>query len=207
VPSSIPYDEAVDDAQTGDVWLFRGRSVADRAIRTFTNSPVNHVGMVVALDDLPPLLWHTEMGQSVEDVWTATHHRGAQLNRLAAAHRVWTGKYGQEAWVRQFSGDVTPDMEDELLRVIEMYDGKPFPKVGRLVRWWLEGRVRRMASGEAVYCAQLLAITFRRMGLLDPKKPANWYDPGKFWSGDRLELEHGATLGGELRVLPPGDDG
>jgi hypothetical protein len=207
VPSSIPYDEAVDDAHTGDVWLFRGHSAADRAIRTFTNSPVNHVAMVVALDDLPPLLWHTEMGQSVEDVWTATHHRGAQLNRLAEAHRVWTGKYGQEAWVRQFSGDVTPEMEDELLRVIEMYDGKPFPKAGRLVRWWLEGRVRRTATGEAVYCAQLLAITFRHMGLLDPKKPANWYDPGKFWSGDRLELEHGAALGGELRVLPPSDDG
>ena len=98
-------------------------------------------------------------------------------------------------------------MEDELLRVIEMYDGKPFPKTGRLVRWWLEGRVRKMATGEAVYCAQLLAITFRHMGLLDRKKPANWYDPGTFWSGDRLALEHGAALGGELRVLPPDDEG
>ena len=52
-----------------------------------------------------------------------------------------------------------------------------------------------------MYCAQLLAITFRHMGLLDPKKPANWYDPGTFWSGDRLELANGATLGGELRVV------
>jgi hypothetical protein len=202
--ATIPYDEAVEDATTGDVWLFRGRSPADRAIRTFTNSPVNHVAMAVAIDDLPPLLWHTEMGQSVEDVWTGTHHRGAQLNRLADAHRVWTGKYGQEAWVRQLRGDVTREMEDELLQVIQLYDGKPFPKTGRLVRWWLKGRVRRQsATDEAVYCAQLLAITFRRMGLLDPKKPANWYDPGKFWSGDRLALAGGASLGGELRVLPP----
>ena len=157
--------------------------------------------MVVAIDDLPPLLWHTEMGQTLEDVWTGTHHRGAQLNRLDEAYRVWTGKYGQQAWVRQFRGDVTKDMEDELLRVVEMYDTKPFPKVGRLARWWVAGRVRKEATGEAVYCAQLLAITFRRMGLLDPKKPANWYDPGTFWSGDRLELANGATLGGELRVV------
>jgi hypothetical protein len=203
VPSeaTIPAHEAIGDAVTGDVWLFRGRTLADKAIRTFTNAPVNHVAMVVALDDLPPLLWHTEMGQRLEDVWTGTHHRGAQLNRLADAATVWTGTYRQQAWVRQFRGDVTREMEDELLRVVEMYDGKPFPRTARLARWWLAGRFRKEATGEAVYCAQLLAITFRRMGLLDPRKPANWYDPGTFWSGDRLELANGATLGGELRVV------
>src|SRR5215210_4457480 len=68
---ALSLDEAVATASTGDIWLFRGRSVADRAIRTFTNSPVNHVGMVVALDDLPPLLWHAELGRSLVDVWTA----------------------------------------------------------------------------------------------------------------------------------------
>ena len=83
------------------MWLFRGRSGADRAIRVFTNSPVNHVAMVVALDDLPPLLWHTELGQSIDSVWSGDRHRGAQLNRLDDALAVWTGKYGQLAFVRQ----------------------------------------------------------------------------------------------------------
>ena len=147
-------------------------------------------------------MWHTEMGQSNEDVWTATHHRGAQLNRLGDVYRTWTGpKYRQQAFVRQFRGEVTKEMEDELLRVIEMYNGRPFPKTTRLAGWWVKGRFRKEATGEGVYCAQLLAITFRRMGLLDPKKPANWYDPGKFWSGDHLALEDGATLGGELHVV------
>src|SRR5829696_2625140 len=121
--ATIPAEEAIADAVTGDVWLFRGRTLADKAIRTFTNAPVNHVAMVIAMDDLPPLLWHTEMGQALEDVWTGTHHRGAQLNRLADAYGIWTGRYGQQAWVRQFRGDVTREMEDELLRVVEMYDG------------------------------------------------------------------------------------
>ena len=31
--SALPFDEAVDTAATGDLWLFRGRSVADRAIQ------------------------------------------------------------------------------------------------------------------------------------------------------------------------------
>jgi hypothetical protein len=156
--------------------------------------------MVVAIDDLPPLLWHTELGQSMEDVWTGTHHRGAQLNRLDEAYRTWTGRYGQLAYLRAFDGTVTREMEDELLRVIAEYDGLPFPSSLGLSWRWLVGRFRREATGQAVFCAQLLAVTFRRMGLLDPQRPSNWYDPGRFWSGDHLPLAGGARLGLEIAV-------
>lgn len=67
---ALTLDEAVEIASTGDIWLFRGHSAADLAIRALTNSPVNHVGMVVAIDDLPPLLWQAEFGRSLPDVWT-----------------------------------------------------------------------------------------------------------------------------------------
>jgi len=160
--------------------------------------------MVVALDDLPPLLWHTELGQSLPSVWTGEHHRGAQLHRLDDAIAVWTGKYAQRAWVRHFDGEITRDMEDALLRVIAEYEGRDFPRTMQLAGKWLSGRVRREASEQAVYCAELLAITYRRMGLLDPRKPANWFDPGRFWSGDRLELRGGASLGPEITVTVTG---
>jgi hypothetical protein len=198
--TTISLDEALATADTADVWLFRGSKLADRAVRVATNAPVNHVAMVVALDDLPPLLWHTELGQSMEDVWTGTHHRGAQLNRLEDAYRTWTGRYGQRAYVRQFDGEVTRAMENELLRVIAEYDGRPFPSALGLVQRWVTGRFRYEATGQAVFCAQLLAVTFGRMGLLDPKRPANWYDPGRFWSGDDLPLADGAHLGLEIAV-------
>ena len=81
--SDLTLDDAVATAATGDIWLFRGRSIPDRAIRAVTNSPVNHVGMVVALDDLPPLLWHAELGRSLPDVWTGERQRGVQLHLLA----------------------------------------------------------------------------------------------------------------------------
>ena len=50
----IDLDKALDATRTGDIWLFRGRTLADRAIQVSTNSPVNHVGMAVVIDDLPP---------------------------------------------------------------------------------------------------------------------------------------------------------
>jgi hypothetical protein len=198
--STITPQEAIATAQTADVWLFRGKKLADRAVRVATNAPVNHVAMVVAIDDLPPLLWHTELGQSMEDVWTGGHHRGAQLHRLEDAYRTWTGRYGQLAYVRQFDGEVTRPMEDELLRVIAEYNGRPFPTPLGLVRRWIGGRFRREATGQAVFCAQLLAVTFGRMGLLDARRPSNWYDPGRFWSGDRIELVPPFALGGEIEV-------
>jgi hypothetical protein len=42
--SVASIDQAIDLTCTGDVWLFRGRKIADRAIQVTTNSPVNHVG-------------------------------------------------------------------------------------------------------------------------------------------------------------------
>lgn len=81
--------EAVDLTRTGDVWIFRGASVADRAIRAVTNAPVNHVGMAVVLEDLPPLLWHAELGKSLPDVWTGQHQRGVQLHDLRDAVTTW----------------------------------------------------------------------------------------------------------------------
>jgi len=192
--------EALATARTGDVWLFRGRSAADRAIRVVTNSQVNHVAMVVALDDLPPLLWHTELGQSIESVWSGDRHRGAQLNRLDEALVVWTRKYRQLAFVRQFDGAISRETEDALLRVVAEYEGRPFPRTRRLVGKWLSGRLRREASEQAVYCAELLAITYTRMGLLDTRAPANWFDPGRFWSGDRLDLTGGASLSPEIAI-------
>ncbi|HET6664462.1 MAG TPA: hypothetical protein VFG94_09400 [Acidimicrobiales bacterium] len=199
--ASVRFDEAIETAATGDVWLFRGGSMADRAIRTFTNAPINHVGMAVAVDDLPPLLWHAELGRSLPDVWTGEHQRGVQLHRLADAVTIWRQKYGQRAWVRQLEGPIERHHEDRLMEVIGRFDGRPFPRMGGLVRQWIRARLRRRPSSlETIYCAELVAATYQHMGLLPHGRPASWYDPGKFWSGDAIELVPPFELGGEVAV-------
>src|ERR1700712_1580026 len=97
----LTLDQAVDLTRTGDVWLFRGSTPADRAIQTLTNSPVNHVGMAVGLEDLPPLLWHAELGKSLPDMWTGQRQRGVQLHDLHDAVSTWKGKYQGRAGTRQ----------------------------------------------------------------------------------------------------------
>jgi hypothetical protein len=198
----LTLDQAVDLTRTGDVWLFRGSTPADRAIQTLTNSPVNHVGMAVVLDDLPPLLWHAELGKSLPDMWTGQRQRGVQLHDLHDAVTLWNTKYGARAWLRQLHHDVTKEMEDAVLTTIARLDGKPFPTTRGLAQGWLTGRLRYHRSAETIYCAELVAVTYQAMGLLAAERPQNWYDPGRFWSGDRLELRLGASLGEEIAVGP-----
>lgn len=206
----IDLDTAVDLTRTGDVWVFRGDSPADRAIRLTTNSPVNHVGMAVVIEDLPPLMWHAELGRSLPDMWTGQHQRGVQLHDLRDAVLTWSHRYGQRAWLRQLNHEVDREMEDAVLRTIARLDGTPFPSTARLAGRWLRGRIPQLRRGnrelelETAYCAEVVAVTYEEMGLLPPKHRPSHYDPGSFWSGDYLPLAQNATLGAEIAItIPP----
>jgi len=244
----ISLGSAVDLTRTGDVWLFRGRSGADRAIQNLTNSPVNHVGMAIVVEDLPPLMWHAELGRSLPDVWTGRHQRGVQLHDLRDAVVTWHERYGQRAWLRQLEPMLGREHEDAALRTVARLDGTPFPSTARLATRWARGRMpgaakavarardeatatlRDLVQGrvldvlrrtyadtdaldgaapdvalaepglETAYCAEVVAVTYEEMGLLDSERRPNWYDPGRFWSGDRLPLTGGFRLGGEIAV-------
>jgi hypothetical protein len=205
VPATrISLDEAVTVASTGDVWVFRGRSLPDRAIQLGTNSPVNHVGMALIIDDLPPMMWHAELGRSLRDVWSGTHHRGAQLHDLRAAVQTWVHRYRQRAWLRQLDPPATRAMEDAALRMVARLDGMPFPSNAQLAWRWARARTPRLRGRrelETAYCAEIVAMTYEAMGLLQvARRPASWYDPGRFWSGDRLGLAPGYRLGREIAV-------
>jgi hypothetical protein len=209
---AVNLDEAVATARTGDIWLFRGGSVPDRAIQLSTNSPINHVGMSLVIDDLPPLMWHAELGRSLPSVWSGKHQRGAQLHDLRAAVTIWGTRYGQRAWLRQLDPPATRDMENAALRTVARLDGTPFPSHAQLAWRWLRGRAPtlRGAAGrdrplETAYCAEIVALTYEAMGLLPAgERPASWYDPGRFWSGDRLRLSAGFHLTPEIDVSVQG---
>jgi len=215
VDAAISLDRALDLTRTGDIWIFRGRSGPDRAIQTLTNSPVNHVGMSLVIEDMPPLMWHAELGKSLPDMWSGTFQRGVQLHDLRDAVTVWAQRYGQRGWLRQLEPGVTRTMEDKALKTVARLDGTPFPSSAQLAWRWVRGRVPQVrprrwqrrpgddASLETAYCAEVVAVTYEDMGLLPRGRQPNWYDPGRFWSGDDLELCAGFDLGDEIVVDIP----
>ena len=70
----------------------------------------------------------------------------------------------------------------------------PFPSVARLASGWLRGRVPPLRRDErdtslgTAYCAEIVAVTYQAMGLLPGGRRPDWYDAGRFWSGDDLRL-------------------
>jgi hypothetical protein len=56
---------------------------------------------------------------------------------------------------------------------------------------------------ETAYCAEVVAVTYEAMGLLTARRRPNWYDPGRFWSGDELGLSANSRLGDEIAVQIP----
>ncbi|WP_019970965.1 hypothetical protein [Mycobacterium sp. 141] len=225
---TVSVSRALQETRTGDIWLFRGASGPDRAIQTLTNAPVNHVGMTVAIDDLPPLIWHAELGHKLVDLWTGTHHRGVQLNDAREVIDQWMDHYGQHCWLRQLVPFATREQEDRLLKVVARINGTAFPTTARLTGRWMRGRLpivsdftrgmplvhkkvresaqrnkakKREAGLETAYCAETVAITYEEMGLIDTEKRENYFDPGSFWSGDRLPLTSGYRLGDEISVI------
>jgi hypothetical protein len=227
--STVSLQRALDETRTGDIWLFRGGSGPDRAIQTMSNAPVNHVGMTIAIEDLPPLIWHAELGDKLTDMWTGGNHRGVQLNDLRQAVERWIHNYHQRCWLRQLTPYANREQEDRALKVVARMDGTPFPGTARLTGRWFRGRVptvgdftrglpfvhsrvqesakRKKAEKlkvglETAYCAETVAITYEEMGLLATEKHYNWFDPGSFWSGDSLPLAQGYRLGEEIAVMP-----
>jgi len=214
VDADISLDEAIDLTRTGDIWIFRGRSRPDRAIRALTNSPVNHVGMSLVIEDMPPLMWHAELGRSLPDMWSGTFQRGVQLHDLRDAVNVWAHRYGQQGWLRQLDPPVTKEMEDKALRTVARLDGTPFPSSAQLAWRWVRGRVPQIrppwrdapadqGTLETAYCAEVVAVTYEDMGLLPHGRRPSWYDPGRFWSGDDLDLCDEYRLGDEIAVDIP----
>lgn len=210
----IDIDEALRLTRTGDLWLFRGSTAADRAIRVVSNAPVNHVAMAVVIDDLPPLLWHAELSKTLLDHWSGDYHRGVQLHDLGEAVARWRETYGQAAWMRQLRPEVGQAEEDALLGTIARLDGVTFPSTMRLAGRWLKSRdsyVPRRKRGErvrpeAAFCAETVAISLQEMGILADDRKATWFDPGTFWSGAYLPLRRGWSYGQEVQVgsLPQG---
>ena len=66
----------------------------------------------------------------------------------------------------------------------------------------IDGERAADATLETAYCAEVVAVTYDAMGLLTSGRPPAWYDPGRFWSGDELQLSPGYRLGEEIAIEP-----
>jgi len=204
--ATIRYAEIEPRLRTGDMFLFHGASQRSRVIEGVTHSRFSHVGMIVRADPAkPPLLWHSDPRAVTDDSAEDRPHPGAQLNDLAAAMAVMTSPgYGDTPYLRQLIAERRAEMDEIALRAVGAMDDTSFPSLLKILKEWALGKLHIATSGRRMDCAEVVAATYQRMGLLAPEPPANAYAPNDFSARhEKLKLLGGAALGPQLQVLWP----
>ena len=202
-PKTVKYATIEPRLRTGDVFLFHGKSAISRQVERGTRSRFSHAAMVVRPDpSQPPRLWQTGPVKIVRDRLTRTDHGGAQLGDLRDALELMTDpQYGDQPYVRHLRLRRTPEFEQLTMMVLSDIDGRPFPTMNQMMTQWKAGQSRRSESDRTLFCAELVAETFMRIGLLLLSPPPNAYSPKSFSEQNRrLHLLKNAAFGPEFKV-------
>lgn len=169
--------QILDEAMTGDIVLFAGRGLVSGTIRLFTRSRWTHVGMVLRGDDGELLLLESTNTDEAPDTVLGRPVRGVQVVRLAEKLAAYDGAVA----LRRLELDERPPAFDEAVRDIALlwrYRGyKDFTATLLLD---LLSANRRPQRVHRLFCSELVAETYKRLGIMCRKVRSSRYVPGDF---------------------------
>ena len=185
---ATPWAELEPYMQTGDLILFSGPSNESRWIELFTGGMFSHSTMIYRPDPKqPPWMWQEAPDPIVRDPYIQSPdplkelHGGAQLGEALAATQVIRYNYGDIPYYLQLGGDLSAKLNVAMAAVVADYENRPFGSIFEMAVNYIIGHEFNISSGEeTLFCAQLLGLTFMKIGLFDNTHPANWYSPNSF---------------------------
>ncbi len=196
---ATPYRRIRENLQTGDLVLFHGLDLESEIIEIFEHSLWTHVGMVVRMPCLDyPLLWESTPLHFLADSILHRTKSGPRLvcldDRLALS--IDKGLYDR-FMVRSLLIERSAAMLRALNAFIAEVHRLAFPGNWEMIREFLEGRLLKTLPGSrrSFYCAELVAESYIRIGLLSETPPSNAYLPKDFAPQGQLALRMGAKLG------------
>lgn len=183
------------DMRTGDILLFSGNGLISRGIQAITGSPWSHVAVVleVPLYDFICCFESTTLS-NIPDLTTGAPVKGMQLVPLSQRLETYDGN--AIAW-RQVDGRRTPAMVAAALAVRRKFAGCPYEANQlELLRSALDTLTLKQNQPDAssVFCSELAAILWQRMGWMDAQCTPNEFTPADF-AGDSLPHTDTVTLG------------
>jgi len=191
----IEYSEVKKSLKTGDLVLFHGVETVSKLIELVEWSFWSHVGMVILPKDIglegnDPLFWEaTASGDGINDVLLGKpKENGPMLVPLSQRIQVDLDKQYDTHFKVMYLGRALSDDEKKALKeFVYMAHEWGFPTSTELLKYYMEGRQANIASPEnKVFCSQLVADTYMRMGFLSEKYVSNGYCPDDFNKCDNL---------------------
>lgn len=159
--------------------------------------------MVVALPEYPePLVIEATTLSESADVRAGHPVAGVGLVPLAAKIREYPGDVAWRAW--QGSAP-TPAQVRMLARMVRQLHGRPYRNYLLTLAQDLSTGFQRRPDLSGLFCSELVAELYRRLGWLPRAARASRYVPGHF-AGDALALCRGSLAPPELlKQWAPGD--
>ncbi len=189
---TVTYEQIRPDLATGDLVLFSGKGGFSAGIKWFTRSRWSHVGMILVIPEWDTvLLWESTTLSSLKDVESNTARRGVQLVSFSDRLR----NYGGEVAVRRLRIDRTDRMQQALSSFRNEVRDRPYEEdTVELIKAAYDGPFGDNTEDlSSLFCSELVAESYQRMGLLPNDPPSNEYVPNDFAStGPGVPLLAGA---------------
>jgi hypothetical protein len=188
------YQQICPDMDTGDLVLFSGKGRVSFGIRLATRSRWSHVGMAIRFSGSAEVfLWEATAEQSNRDAVEA----GVRLMPLRERLR----RYKGEVAVRHLDVHRAPERLSALHAFRAEVEGRPYEQSRlELLRSVYEGPFgANREELSSIFCSELVAAAYQRMGLLADHPPSNEYTPADFSSDAGLILMEG-QLGPERMI-------
>ena len=196
-------DEVLGTLDTGDIVLFSGKGAVSHGIKWFTVSRWSHLGVVLRLPERENLLlWESLTKGYMVDVEHGEIRRGVQLVDLARRIASYDGGVA----VRRLDIQRTDEMQRAVDRLREELAGRPYEQSNiELIRAAVDIKPIKLTENvedlSSIFCSELVAETYQRMGLLPEDIPSNEYTPHDFSADRTLPLVTG-SLGPEIIIKP-----
>ncbi|HEY1825237.1 MAG TPA: hypothetical protein VGG21_04660 [Acidimicrobiales bacterium] len=205
-----PWSELVNDMQTGDLILFAGVSSESEWIKLFTGGQFSHSTMIYRPDpSQPPLMWQEAPEAIAPDPHTGTSHTGAQLgDALTATTNIYTDFLDVPYFIK-LNWNRPSNLDAMFLALIDKYEGAPFGSVLEMALNYALGHFYNQGTdATATFCAELVALTYQAVGVLDLSHPPNWYSPNSFGPGpgDPIPWLEGASVSLPVEIQLPNAD-
>lgn len=194
------YTDIRSQLKTGDIVLFSGKGPLSLGIRWATSSKWSHMGMVLNLEEFDFVcVWQSTTLDIAKDVFADKILNGVQLVTMSSL----VNGYGGELAIRQLK-EANLDKKDikNLMNFRKEVSRRDYEwDVIELIKSAYDGLGgQNVEDLSNLFCSELVAEAYQRLGLLDEIKPSNEYTPADFSEKRGLELLKG-FLGPEIKIL------
>ncbi|EFL51574.1 conserved hypothetical protein [Solidesulfovibrio fructosivorans JJ]] len=202
----MQYQGVRERLKTGDILLFSGKSRISEGIKFFSKSKWSHVGMVYRFcSPLDPqgsvFCWEATTLCNVKDADTGKLTKGVQRVELSERLERCFAQ-GYEIAVRPLSKPLEDDMVFALNAFRHEVSGRPYEKhLIELIKSLYDGFFGENKEDlSSLFCSELVAECYQRMGLLPEAPGSNEYTPKDFSCEKGLCLGRGYGLEYEIEI-------